>query len=139
MIAPRRPSELSLVLVDGQFVFGFHERHRQSLKAEREKRRQQRLLYNAQLRRDRRGSLRHLLELSDLPESHLSVDELKQLDAYVWHTATKEVQAKWTPQREAEARGVDVRAAAKLFWHDGRIYQAERMTVSEGVELGCFE
>lgn len=73
---------------------------------------------------------RHLLALAaigeDIPEDQpyrcqLTDSEVDELDAYVAAEAAK-IRARWTPQREAEARGVDVRACAKIFLHDGRLF-----------------
>lgn len=121
-----------------QQQFRFLAAHEAALKRDREARRRAKMLVAAQLRRERRGTLRHLLELSDLPESHLSAKELAQLDEYVWGKCVPEIKSQWSDLREAEARGVDIRNAARLFCFGGNVYQSRIVDrVSDhGVEGG---
>lgn len=75
----------------------------------------------ARLRRERSG-IRYLLTLADLPETHLSREEIEKLDEYVQYKMN-EIKRSWTPEREAEARGVHFRNKDRWFISDGRIFQ----------------
>lgn len=121
-----------------QITFSFFAAHRAALDKAKEQRRRDKMLHAAQLRRERRGTLRHLLELSELPESHLSAQELRQLDDYVWNKCVPKIRSEWSELREAEARGVNIRNAARLFCFGGNIYQSQIVDrVSDyGIEAG---
>ena len=57
----------------------------------------------------------------ELPESHLTAAEIERLDAYI-KQLTATIRKAWTPEEEASRRGVDLRANAKLFQHDSRVF-----------------
>lgn len=113
---------LSVLSESGQYVLGFFPAHEAALKTERERLRIFRAEQAAARRRERRGTLRHLMDLMSLPSTYMTADELAKCDAYI-EAAKTSVQANWTMEREAEARGVDIRKCARLVEYDGRLFQ----------------
>ncbi len=77
---------------------------------------------------------RRLLDLMDLPESHLTVSELAELDAFI-AAKTAAIRAHWTPEQEAMARGVRFRNARdKQYEFDGRLFQSVPVGVVDSRE-----
>lgn len=106
----------------GQFVLGFYVEHTRALDRQRERLRRERAERSAQRRRERRGSLRHVLDLMELPPAYMTAQELADCDAYIAR-AMGQIRDGWTQEQEAMARGVDLRKCAKIFVSDGRIFQ----------------
>ena len=117
-----------------QTYFGFYDSHRRAIESDRERKRRERMLARDEMRRVRSGSRKHLLQLAELPESHLTAGELRMLDDYVYRKATIEIRERWTAEREAEGRGVDIRKAAAMFMHDGRLFACDAFRSVAGIE-----
>lgn len=75
-----------------------------------------------------RGENAYLFEIMDFPESALTSDDLRMLDAYIAREAAKE-RANWTPRHEARARGVDIGYQHRLVETSGGLFAG--MTVQE--------
>ena len=113
----------------GQVTFSFYAEHFRSLEAKREKLRRQRVELAAQRRRERRGSLRHTLDLMDLPPDYLTRAELHTCDTYIARSMAA-IRDSWTPHEEAQRRGVDIRQCARVFFSDGRVFQYDYTVAS---------
>lgn len=109
------------MLPTGQLALPWFIDHRAAIVRTREMAAAKRREEVAKLRRER-GGIRHLLMLADLPESHLTKDELSRLDDYVTK-ARDSIKAAWTAEQEAEARGVKMRKSDRWVEYDGRLFQ----------------
>ena len=75
-----------------------------------------------------------LLALSELPESHLTKDELAELDTWIAEK-TAAIRAAWTPEQEAMARGVRFRQGDRQCEYDSRIFQRRMVQVVDASDL----
>lgn len=90
-------------------------------------------------RRKRRKQLRkRLLQWMDTEVRDIPAEVLVQLDELM-RQRIKEVQAKWTPEDEADRRGLDVRKLGKLTKHDGRYFDPCSSIPSGSSEPSLFD
>ncbi len=109
------------VLSTGQYALPWYIDHCEAISHARQRAIAKRREDVARLRRER-GGIKHLLSLAELPEAYLTKDELARLDEYVNHKMD-EIKRAWTPEQEAQARGVMLRKTDRWFVSDGRLFQ----------------